>query len=822
MQPFSDFIYSLKYQLKNKEGVKIDYDMEETKLRVATVLAKQEKDFDLWIKPFIESLRFCVPAGRIVANAGSEVHKTSVSLINCLVSDNIKDSMESIFEKLQESAVSMKRGSGIGYCFSSLRPKGSFVHGAGAETSGPLSFMNVYDNMCATVMSAGGRRGAQMGTFDISHPDILDFISAKREDGKLRNFNLSVLITDKFMDAVKSGSDWELVWEGVVHKVIPARELWDAIMKSNYNFAEPGFLLIDKINSKNNLWFDEEITASNPCWTGDTLVATVNGPRRFDELAKEGLDVEVYCMDIETKSTIIRSMRNPRLTRGLAKIMRLTLVINSDKSEKFERFHLTEDHNLYVYDENKNIVKKIAKNLKVGDRLISLSSFKLDSKSEFESPEITFTVSNVGISNTYADVYNGTVDDVHNYFVCEKGYTDKSELLSGFLSANCGEQPLPSYGACLLGSVMLHTLVVNPFMEDAYFDYKKFKEVISIFTRMLDNVVEIAGLPLKQQQAELENKRRHGMGYLGLGSALTMLGIKYGSPEAVAFTTAVTKELAMTSFETGVILAREKGMAPILNKDFSPSHINNFAIKNKNKNWTTQSKKKTKGKDLLVLSHYFDNWTCSRGKSILSDIKKYGCRFTHSTSIAPTGTISASFGDGASAGIEPSFAHEYIRNVLVAGNKSKQAVETYSYEYCEYKKLYPSATTKNLPDYFITTDDLSPKEHVDMQAAAQLWVDSAISKTVNVNTDISFDDFKNVYMYAYECGLKGATTFRFNPEVHTGVLVKKEDLQKVKYRFNLLDGTYVETSGDSKLEYEGQTHLASNLADALKNKTYNK
>ncbi|MEE3215727.1 MAG: ribonucleotide reductase N-terminal alpha domain-containing protein, partial [Pseudomonadota bacterium] len=433
MQGPSYDIWDAKYRLKDRHGQPVDGDLQATWERVAKALAAVEGEAaDTWLPKFRWALENgAVPAGRITSNAGAEGYKPAVSLINCTVSRTIRDSMHDILDSVVDAGMTLKAGCGIGYEFSTLRHKGAFVFGAGAGTNGPLAFMDIYDKMCFTVASAGGRRGAQMGTFDVGHPDVREFIEAKREAGRLRQFNLSLLITDEFMEAVKEDADWPLAFplhsgekgdvedkdliyrdwpviedgytvdaEGRVAcrvvEVIKARELWDTIMRSTYDYAEPGFILIDQVNRMNNNWFCEEIRATNPC----------------------------------------------------------------------------------------------------------------------------------------------------------------------------GEQPLPPEGACLLGSINLTRFVIDPFGEAPRFDWDKYRQVVAVFTRMLDNVVEISGLPLSGQRREIEAKRRHGMGFLGLGSTMTMLKMPYGSAESLVFTEEVSRVLAVEGWKQALELSREKGMAPILEQEF--------------------------------------------------------------------------------------------------------------------------------------------------------------------------------------------------------------------------------------------------------------
>ena len=691
-------IWDKKYRLIAKDGTPIDKTMDDTYKRVARALADVESE-DLreqWYESFLWALRHgAIPAGRVTSNAGALEHKPATSTINCTVSGTIRDSMDDILNKVHEAGLTLKAGCGIGYEFSTLRPRGAYVSGAGAYTSGPLSFMDIYDKMCFTVSSAGGRRGAQMGTFDIGHPDVLEFIRAKRENGRLRQFNLSLLISDDFMKAVKSDREWQLafplgrqefeaerpdlddtskyVWrewphtegyvandEGLVackiYKTLPARRVWDVIMSSTYDFAEPGFILIDKVNEMNNNWWDENIRATNPC----------------------------------------------------------------------------------------------------------------------------------------------------------------------------GEQPLPPYGSCLLGSVNLTKFVIDPFTDDARFDWETYRKVVKVFTRMLDNVVEINGLPLPQQRAEIIRKRRHGMGFLGLGSTITLLCMKYGSKKSVAFSQNVSREMALAGWEAALDLAREKGPAPIMNEEFT---VTRAMLRKRPEmvkdGWRVGAR--ISGRVLHARYSRYMQRIAEASPELVDELAEVGARFTHHSSIAPTGTISLSLANNASNGIEPSFAHHYFRNVIREGKKSKEKIDVFSFELLAYRELVNPRAMPNsqnaaekLPDYFISADDIGPKEHVDIQAAAQLWVDSSISKTANVPTDYKYEDFKNIYMYAFEQGLKGCTTFRFNPEAFQGVLVKEDDLKNTTYVFTLEDGTEIEARGDQEIEYDGEMHTAANLFDALKEGYYGK
>ena len=697
LQPASQDIWDKKYRLKTKAGEALDADIDGTYQRVARALADAEGSDEkraYWFERFVWALRRgAIPAGRITSNAGAQEHKPATSTINCTVSGTITDSMDGILEKVHEAGLTLKAGCGIGYEFSTLRPRGAFVAGAGAYTSGPMSFMDIYDKMCFTVSSAGGRRGAQMGTFDVSHPDVKDFIRAKREDGRLRQFNLSLLITDGFMEAVDQDADWplvfpinikeqaeldpasgeEVVWrewpthenyivrdDGLVackvYGHIRARHLWDMIMVSTYDYAEPGFILIDRVNEMNNNWWCENIRATNPC----------------------------------------------------------------------------------------------------------------------------------------------------------------------------GEQPLPPYGACLLGSVNLTKFVRDPFTDKASFDWEEYKEVVRVFTRMLDNVVEVNGLPLEQQRNEIVRKRRHGMGFLGLGSTMTMLGMKYGSAESCEFTESIARDMAVAGWETGLELAREKGPAPIMEETFDvTAAMLRQRPEMRKDGW--KAGQKIQGKVLHARYSRYMQRIASVAPELVDELAETGARFTHHSSIAPTGTISLSLANNASNGIEPSFAHHYSRNVIREGKKTKEKVDVFSFELLAYRELvnakampFAEDAQARLPDYFIAADDISPKEHVDVQAAAQKWVDSSISKTANVPTDYPYEQFKDIYRYAHQQGLKGCTTFRFNPAAFQGVLVKEADLENTTYRFELEDGQVVEVKGNEQIEYDGEMHTAANLFDALKEGYYGK
>ncbi|MDZ7805471.1 LAGLIDADG family homing endonuclease [Thiohalophilus sp.] len=1074
--PFQDAsldIWDKKYRLKSKDGQIIDQSMDDTYKRVARALADVEEtpeQQEYWYEQFLWALRQgAIPAGRITSNAGALAHKPATSTINCTVSGTIEDSMDDILNKVHEAGLTLKSGSGIGYDFSTLRPKGAYVSGAGAYTSGPLSFMDIYDKMCFTVSSAGGRRGAQMATFDVGHPDVMDFIRAKRENARLRQFNLSLLITDEFMQAVESDGWWQLafpltekeitedgidlkdseqiIWrdwpvknkyftnkEGLVackvYKTLKAKHLWNMIMNSTYDFAEPGFILIDRVNEQNNNWYCENIRATNPCVTADTRLHTQYGMVEIGELYKSGAElqttVDTRALGQDGRGTDVRSAVPAFMTAGEADVYRVTtkegyeikatewhdfytgrgkiplselkegdsLLVQSGKGQfgnegskelgmllgliagdghftnrgggkeaaivnfwgedrvlapaivnyvnsligdvamtprayhvspvavpdrnhvfvrsvilarVLEHYGFTKQTKLQVpevvWRGSQECIKGYLRALFQADGTVNISgksqscSIRLASSHRKLLQEVQMLLSNFGVlcrihkrrdagermlpdGHGGSKAYNCQADheliidgESREQFMDEIGFlldykndryrewaaeralykTQKftatiesieyvgreavfdttqqdhnTVIFNGLVTGQCGEQPLPPYGSCLLGSINLTKFVRKPFTSEASFDWEEYQKVVSIFTRMLDNVVEINGLPLEGQRNEILSKRRHGMGFLGLGSTLTMLRMKYGSCESVEFTEKVSRELALEGWRTGLALAEEKGPAPIMEQEFK---VTADMLR-----WRPEMKKdgikvgqKLKGKVLQARYSRYMQKMAEVDPELVEQIAEKGVRFTHHSSIAPTGTISLSLANNASNGIEPSFAHHYARNVIREGRKSKEKVDVFSFELLAYRELvnqkampYSEEEEAKLPDYFITAEDITPKEHVDIQAASQKWVDSSISKTANVPTDYAFEDFKDIYTYAYHQGLKGCTTFRFNPEAFQGVLVKEKDLENTTYRFTLDDGTVIEAKGNEEIEYDGETHNAANLYDALKEGYYGK
>jgi ribonucleoside-diphosphate reductase alpha chain len=596
--PIAEQIWDMKYRLKMADGTPVDETLQDSWHRIANALAEVETDPAFWAQKFyaaLEGFKF-LPAGRITAGAGTG---RAVTLFNCFVMGTIPDDMAGIFENLKEAALTMQQGGGIGYDFSTIRPRGAEVKGVAADASGPLSFMDVWDSMCRTIMSAGSRRGAMMATMRCDHPDIEAFIDAKKEATRLRMFNLSVLVTDPFMAAVKSNGPWDLVFNGTVYRTIAARDLWNRIMRSTFEVAEPGVIFIDRINTMNNLWYAETIAATNPC----------------------------------------------------------------------------------------------------------------------------------------------------------------------------GEQPLPPYGACLLGSINMATLVADPYGPDASLDMGALTDLVTTAVRMMDNVVDASRFPLPQQAAEARAKRRIGLGVTGLADALLMVGQRYGSAPAAALTETWMHAIARAAYLASVDLAREKGSFP-----------------------------------LFDATKFLASGTMqTMDADVRTAIAEYGIRNALLTSIAPTGTISLYAGN-VSSGIEPVFAYAYKRKVLQKdGSRTEEEVVDYAVQM--WRERFGDTP---LPAHFVNAQTLPPLDHVRMQAAAQKWVDSSISKTINCPEDISFDDFKEVYMAAWDQGCKGCTTYR--PNAVTGsVLTVVEDKPKavageVVYLTEPLDRPQALDGQTYKIKWPGSEH----------------
>ena len=547
----SQRIWDMKYRLKRADSEPVDKTIEDSWRRVARSVAAPEADPAHWEARFFDAMRDFrfLPAGRILAGAGTE---RNVTLFNCFVMGTIPDDMGGIFDSLKEAALTMQQGGGIGYDFSTLRPKGAPVHGVGADASGPLSFMDVWDAMCRTIMSAGARRGAMMATLRCDHPDIEAFIEAKQTPGRLRMFNLSVLVSDAFMQAVADDAPWELRFDGTTHKSLPARELWDKIMRATYAYAEPGVIFIDRINRRNNLGYCETISATNPC----------------------------------------------------------------------------------------------------------------------------------------------------------------------------GEQPLPPYGACLLGAVNLAALVRDPFEATAQLDLDALEALVADAVRLLDNVIEVSKYPLPQQAHEARAKRRIGLGITGLADALIMCRTRYGGDAAVALTEDWMATIRRAAYRASALLAAEKGPFPLFDAD-----------------------RYLAGESVAELD--------AETRALIA---RHGMRNALVTTVAPTGTTSL-LADNVSSGLEPVFSYRYSRNILMRDGASREE-EVADYAYRLFRRLKGEDTP--LPDYFVDAQTLTPRQHLVMQAAVQKYVDASISKTINLPEDIPFDAFKDVYAEAYALGCKGCTTYRPN------------------------------------------------------------
>ncbi len=593
--PIAEQIWDMKYRFKEADGTPIDGSVEDTWRRIARALAEVEADPAKWEAEFysaLEGFKF-LPAGRITAGAGTG---RSVTLFNCFVMGTIPDTMEGIFTALKEAALTMQQGGGIGYDFSTIRPKGAEVKGVAADASGPLSFMDVWDAMCRTIMSAGSRRGAMMATMRCDHPDIEAFIEAKRDPARLRMFNLSVLVTDAFMAAVKADGPWELVFGGRVYRTVQARDLWNKIMRSTFDYAEPGVIFIDRINAMNNLGYVETIAATNPC----------------------------------------------------------------------------------------------------------------------------------------------------------------------------GEQPLPPYGACLLGSINLPTLVTGAFEAGSVMDMKALDHLVRVAVRAMDNVVDASRFPLPEQQAEAKAKRRIGLGVTGLADALLMVGLRYGSEEAAKVTEVWMHAIARAAYLASVDLAQEKGAFPLFEAEGFLASGN----------------------------------MAQMDTDVREAIAKHGIRNALLTSVAPTGTISLYAGN-VSSGIEPVFAYAYTRKVLQKdGSRTEEEVVDYAVRL--WREKHGDAP---LPDHFVNAQTLPPLDHVRMQAAAQKWVDSSISKTINCPEDISFDDFAQVYMAAWDQGCKGCTTYR--PNDVTGSVLTVSEKQTAPVASQPVTGgevVYLSDPLDRPAALEGQTY----------------
>ena len=925
LAPVSQRIWDMKYRFRDPGGAD-DGDLEGTWRRIARALAAVERDPDLWAERFhaaLSDFKF-LPAGRVIAGAGTG---RSVTLFNCFVMGTIADDMSGIFENLREAALTMQQGGGIGHDFSTLRPHGAPVRGVGADASGPLSFMDVWDAMCRTIMSAGSRRGAMMATLRCDHPDIEAFVDAKRDPARLRMFNVSVLVTDAFMKAVKDDADWDLVFGGRVFRTIRARGLWERIMRATYEYAEPGVIFIDRINRRNNLQYCETIQATNPCVTADSWIQTADGPRQVGDLIGRPFVARVNGEDFASGeagffATGVRPVCRLRTTAGHA--LRLTadhqvlavrrLTRWSRDTEWVAAGDLRPGDKVVLHDhraaphwdgslgeaegyllglllgdgtlkDDKAVlsvwqrarvangqpqeagvagimeaalaaarslphradfvgwmevkgrgewrlslaaVKKLAGEMGLRPGLKTITPAMERTSSDFhrgllrglfdtdgsvqgtQAKGVSIRLSQndlaalealqrmllrLGIASTiYCNrrdagprALPGGRGGLREYdcapqhelvisggsvgvFASEVGFcdNDKQIRLRGLLTTyrrslnrerfvaeietiepdgvaevydaqipginafdanglyvhNCGEQPLPPYGACLLGSINLAALVAEPFTPGADLDLDALERLVPLAVRMLDNVVDVSRFPLPQQEREARAKRRIGLGVTGLADALIFCGVRYGSPEAVRLTRDWLGAVQRLSYLASADIAAEKGSFPLYDRT-------RFLA----------------GETVRGLP-----------EEVRAAIGRYGIRNALLNSIAPTGTISL-LADNVSSGIEPVFAFSHVRHVLQPdGTRREENVEDHAL------RVWRTLRGNEAPpsDAFVDAQTLEPAAHLAMQAAAQEFVDSSISKTINLPRDISFEAFKDVYEQAYALGCKGCTTYRPN------------------------------------------------------------
>lgn len=813
-QPICEQIWNTKYRLVTPNpDILDDLSVMDTWNRIADACASTElKTYGVTItdetrqtlinertKSFRDILRdfAFIPAGRIIAGAGSG---RNVTLFNCYVMGTIPDSINGIFDMLKEAAITMQQGGGIGYDFSSLRPKNSPVKGVDADASGPLTFMDVWDSMCRTIMSAGNRRGAMMATMRCDHPDIMDFITAKRDPTRLRMFNISVLATDDFMDAVAEDRKFELVHEVApadtslgqnadgkwIYQVVRAKELWQLMMESTYNYAEPGILFIDRINKKNNLWYVETILATNPCFTGNQKIMTANGPMTLLELEGQRVDVltenqtgkliyrpmDVFKTAVDQEilritlddGTIIDCThtheffdlnRNRVEARDLISGQRLASVYRHNANSKgYKRLtngidnplehHIPfENNGRYRNDINDNDLQEMRKtgmSYKAIADIVGCSKYTIMKRLGYDRPN--HKVVSVEPLMERQDVFCGTVNETHKFFLaCENG---------GVLVSNCGEQPLPPYGACLLGSINLTQVVVDAFERTAHIDQNKLEYLTRQAVRMLDSIIDISNFPIPQQKEEAQTKRRMGLGITGLADMLFMLNTYYGSAEAAEIAGRVMQIITLTAYHESIGLARLLGPCPV-----------------------TASRKQ---REQFIQSGFMVDMP----EDIRQGVLKHGIRNALLTSIAPTGTISLYAGN-ISSGVEPIFAPSYTRKVLQKdGTKKEELIEDYAVKlYHEWRENKGYDEEPN-PEFLVTAQTLKPQDHLVMQAAVQRWVDSSISKTINCPKDIAFEDFEAVYLSAYQMGCKGCTTYRPNDVTGSVLSVEKDEPEQGK------------------------------------------
>lgn len=930
----SQQIWEMKYRLEAPDGSALDRTLADTWERVAQAVAAAEPKRlrARWAKAFGEAMSdfAFLPAGRILAGAGAG---RSVTLFNCFVMGRLEDDLSSIFDEVKQAALTMQQGGGIGQDFSTLRPKGALVKSIGADASGPVSFMDVWDAMCRTIMSAGARRGAMMATLRCDHPDIEAFVDAKSDPTRLRNFNLSVLVTDAFIKAVRDDAPWDLVFNGKVYRTVAARALWDRIMRATYDYAEPGVVFIDRINAENNLAYCEQISCTNPCVPSDTWVHTANGPRQVSELVGRTFHARVHGQDHASAGFFLtgrkqlvrletvegyalrltadhRVRRVSQMTRDNAEAEwcaaaelqpgdRIALHDHRAQPAWGGEFTLGEGYllGLLVGDGTLKADKAVlsvwrpaaavngaeragvdgvmddalraARTLphradfvgwqSIGGRneyRLSLAALKALAARVGMSPgqKILTPAVERGSSEFYRGFLRGFFDAdgsvqgnqqkgvsirlaqsdlprllavqrmllrlgivsvvhrnrgiaavrslpdgkggradyatkanheliisgenllqfqdhvgfadhdkawqlnvaVANYkrainrerfmarvaSVTEDGIEDVYDLkvpgvnafdANGLLAHNCGEQPLPPYGACLLGSINLARLIDKPFAPDARLDEARLESLTAVAVRFLDNAIDISNYPLPAQSREAKAKRRIGLGVTGLADALIFAGVRYGSPEAVALTERWMAAIEHAAYLASAELAREKGAFPLYDAErfLAAAHVQRLP------------------------------------PDVRAAIARHGVRNGLLTSIAPTGTISLLAGN-VSSGVEPVFDFRYERRVLERdGGSRTETVEDYAHAL--FRETFgPSAP---LLPAFVTAADLAPGEHLQMQAALQRHVDSSISKTVNCPPDLGFEAFKDVYLQAYDLGLKGCTTYR--PNAVTGSVLTR-------------------------------------------------
>lgn len=1037
-----------KYRLLDNDKNPIDKTPEDTCDRVAKTLSDLElpDKREYWYKEFrsILGTRFA-GGGRIMANVGAGQYKKETSPINCTVLKQIPDSLCGIMDVAKDAALTLKAGCGVGYDFSTIRPKGSHVFGAGAGTSGVISFMKIFDAICSTILSGGARRGAQMACLDIQSPEIFDFITAKRQDGVLRYFNCSVLVTDRFMQSVEDDKEWSLwfwekdrsekaitskdvclikqndipynhpefeyfqfaedhceveygnctkdtIFKKRVFQTVKAKELYDLIMRSTYDFWEPGFLLIDRANIENNLYFSEIFRATNPCVTGDTRLATQYGLIEVKELFDKQLSLKVtvdnrafdlgFGVSIRDAVPVFKTSENAEIfnvitkhgyeikatewhefysQNGKVKLKNLkvgdTLYLQSGKGQfgtegSYELGcilgmiagdgHISNqravlgfwgEDRVLAFDFAKS-VNKIIKSLpkKSNNRLYKVApvhvekrnysciqseilakylndNFNFNSETKLKVPDVVWKGTEKCVKGYLSALFQADGTFYHNEkkqscrislssstpvflkeiqqlllnfgivskflsrtksgkkmmpdgkggqkeyqckenyelfitkqnillfmkfvgflgatknskvnkwmksgsFYSEKFFTTIQEIkfvgyepvydttqndknaiiLNGIHSGNCGEQFLAGNASCLLGSMILTSYVLDPFfLHIDNFDWKQFGSDIRTASRFLDNVVEVNNLPLKKMQEQILAKRRHGLGFTGLGSALNMLCFAYGSSDSLKFAEKISLTIAQESLVANIELAKEKGCAPI---------------------FATQEARKAV-LESVYLKRLIDS--CENKEQIIKDILEFGLRYSHATCVAPTGTMSITWGNNCSGGIEPEIADSYFRNIRNPNKKTKTQEEVMSYSYFMWKQKNGN---KPLPDYWRTVKDLSIMDHLRMQAIVQKWVDSSISKTINIPADYPFEDFKKIYLEGWKLGLKGVTTYRPNASIGAGVLTQKSDLDATTYTFILEDGREVSFLGSEMVEYDGETHNVANLYDALKEGIY--